>query len=467
MITGSDLKLWGLPEGPLYKTAIKAFNHPTCNLGKAKMEVLVKTMLTDPQSLVGHAVIAPLVKEYMERQKADQPKTALLLNANHCPLTVFGENMIEMGAMSQIYMAAKLPVSVRAALMPDAHEGYGLPIGGVLAVDNAVIPYAVGVDIGCRMKMTVLDIPGKQARGMVDKLGNVLTACTIFGAGVEQTAKVEHPVLDDERFDIAFIKKACLRNIAVKQLGTSGGGNHFVEFGVVEVEGFDEPMLAVLSHSGSRGMGNKIGLHYSDLAIQKTKLQNDAKRLAWLDLDSAEGQEYWEAMNLAGDYSRACHDIIHGRICKEMSVKGLKVFENHHNFAWKEVVDGKNVIVHRKGATPAGVDDIGVIPGSMTTPTFVVRGKGDVRSMSSSSHGAGRMMSRMKAKESFTMSAMKKNLEDAGVTLLGGGLDECSMAYKDIEQVMAFQSDLVNIIGRFKPMVVRMANEQLKPWEKE
>jgi tRNA-splicing ligase RtcB len=172
-------------------------------------------------------------------------------------------------------------------------------------------------------------------------------------------------------------------------------------------------------------------------------------------------------MNLAGDYSKACHDIIHGRILKAMGSRATGMFENHHNFAWKEVVDGRNVIVHRKGATPAGVGDVGLIPGSMTTATYVVTGKGDLGSMSSSSHGAGRMMSRAKAKETFTASAMRKNLEDAGVTLLGGGLDECSMAYKDIEQVMASQADLVSVVGRFKPLVVRMADEQAKPWEKE
>ena len=467
MITGNDLKAWGMEEGPLYKTALKALNHPKTGLGRAKAEELVKAVLADPEKYVGHAVAAPIVKDIMLVRKAEQPKTALLLNANHCPLTVFGEAMIEPGAMGQIYTAAKLPVSVRAALMPDAHEGYGLPIGGVLAVDNAVIPFAVGVDIGCRMKMTVLDVPGKRAAGMVDKLANALNACTVFGAGQEQAARISHPVLDDERFGISFLKKACLRNVAIKQLGTSGGGNHFVEFGVVEVEGFDQPMLAVLSHSGSRGMGNKIGLHYSDVAMRKTKLQSDAKRLAWLDLDSEEGQEYWHAMELAGDYSKACHDVIHRRVADAIGAWPVGVFENHHNYAWKEVVDGRTVVVHRKGATPAGKGVYGVIPGSMTTSTYVVKGKGDARAMCSSSHGAGRMMSRARAKESFAMSAMRKNLEEAGVTLLGGGLDECSMAYKDIDAVMASQADLVEVVGKFKPMVVRMAEEQSKPWEKE
>jgi len=467
MITGTDLKQWGMPEGPLYKTALKIFNHPSCDWGKARLEPLVKEMLADPEKFKGHGLVAPIVKEMLEARKVNA-KTAVLLNANHCPLTIYGQEMIEMEALSQIYMAAKLPVSVRAALMPDAHAGYGLPIGGVLAVDNAVIPYAVGVDIGCRMQMTIFDVPGKKVSGMRDKLENILKANTVFGAGKEIDIKVEHKVLDDERFrTLPCVKKANLHHIAVKQIGTSGGGNHFVEFGVLDMPELGEMKLAVLSHSGSRGMGNKIGLMYSDIAIQKTNLQNDAKKLAWLYLDDADGIEYWEAMNLAGEYAQACHAVIHARIIKALGADVLKTIQNHHNFAWKEVVDGKYVVVHWKGATPAGKGVIGLIPGSMTTPTYVVEGKGEVNSMNSSSHGAGRMMSRTKAKESFTASDMNDNLKNADVRLCGGGIDECSMAYKDIDAVMAAQADLVAIKGKFVPAVVCMAEEQAKPWEKE
>jgi tRNA-splicing ligase RtcB len=255
--------------------------------------------------------------------------------------------------------------------------------------------------------------------------------------------------------------------MAVKQFGTSGGGNHFVEFGVVDMPELGETRLAVLSHSGSRGMGNKIGLMYSDLAIQKCKLQNDAKRLAWLNLDDPDGIEYWEAMNLAGEFAEACHYVIHERIRRALGSKVLRTIQNHHNFAWKEVVDGKNVVVHRKGATPAGKGVIGLIPGSMTTPTYVVEGKGNEASMRSSSHGAGRAMSRSKAKETYTKSDMGGNLKDANVTLVGGGVDECSMAYKNIDAVMAAQADLIDVRGKFMPVVVCMAEEQAKPWEKE
>lgn len=464
MISGAELKEWGLPDGPVFKTALKVLNHPSCKLGKAKAENLVRALVADPEKFRGDAVGAPIAKELLIRA----PTRATLLNANHCPLEIFGLSMIEQGALSQIYTAAKLPVAVRAALMPDAHEGYGLPIGGVLATDGAVIPYAVGVDIGCRMQMTVFDMPGDMAQGMKDRLANVIAASTVFGAGQDINIDVDHPVLSDSRFDdIHRLKQANLKHIARRQLGTSGGGNHFVEFGTLELKGFDGPKLAVLSHSGSRGMGNKIGLMYSEVAMLKCHLQGDAKRLSWLELSDPDGQEYWAAMELAGWYAEACHAVIHDRVRHELGVKALLTMQNHHNFAWKEKVDGKDVVVHRKGATPAGLGVRGLIPGSMSTPTYVVEGKGDPRSMCSSSHGAGRMMSRKAAKEKFTGSDMAENLEGAKVTLVGGGVDECSMAYKDITAVMAAQAELVDVVGVFLPVVVKMADEQAKPWEKE
>ena len=470
MITGTDLKSWGFPEGPLYKTVLKAFNHPACQMGKTQAKVLVQAMLADPESLKGHAVMGPAVKEYMASLKNENKKTAVLLNANHCPLEIFGDGMIEQGALSQIYTAAKLPISVRAALMPDAHAGIGICIGGVLATDNTVIPNCVGVDIGCRMKLTVLDIPGGSLAGMKDKLVGILERYTVFGKGVND-GSVDHPVLYDERFEIARLKKMNLKFVAQKAIGSQGGGNHFAEFGIVTVEG-SEPLVALLTHSGSRGVGHKIAVAYSGVAIEKCHLQGDAKGLSWLELTDPDGQEYWQAMELAGDFSKACHDIVHTRIAEALGVRVVRVFENHHNFAWKErIVVGNSecdAVVHRKGATPAGLGVYGVIPGSSTTPTFITKGRGNPSSICSSSHGAGRLMSRKAAKETFTMSQMKQNLEEAGVLMIGGAaVDECSMAYKDIRQVMKAQGDLVEIVGEFHPKIVRMSGEEEKPWDKE
>ncbi|MGL5890269.1 MAG: RtcB family protein, partial [Bacteroidia bacterium] len=165
---------------------------------------------------------------------------------------------------------------------------------------------------------------------------------------------------------------------------------------------------------------------------------------------------YWAAMNLAGDYAAACHHVIHESITREIDLQPLAVIENHHNFAWKEMHNGREVIVHRKGATPAAKDEAGIIPGSMTAPGCIIRGLGDEASLNSASHGAGRLMSRSRAKESITKSAMDKLLQQHGVTLFGGGLDEAPQAYKDINEVMSAQQSLVEIVGKFQPRIVRM-----------
>ena len=168
-------------------------------------------------------------------------------------------------------------------------------------------------------------------------------------------------------------------------------------------------------------------------------------------------------MELMGKYAAANHAVIHRAVAKNLGVKVLADLENHHNFAWKEEHDGEELIVHRKGATPAGEGVLGIIPGSMASPGYVVRGRGDASSLDSASHGAGRRMSRKKAKESFTWSETKKLLADRGVTLLSAGLDEVPMAYKDIDEVMAAQSDLVQTVARFDPKLVRMAKAGERP----
>ena len=207
-------------------------------------------------------------------------------------------------------------------------------------------------------------------------------------------------------------------------------------------------------------MGAKIANYYTKLAMQKCRLPKEASHLAWLMLNSEEGHEYWMAMNLAGDYASACHDHIHRRMAKALGEQPLARVENHHNFAWKEkLANGREVIVHRKGATPAGKGVLGIIPGSMTAPGFIVRGKGNFQSLQSASHGAGRLMSRTVAKNSLTASGVKKYLQQQGVTLIGGGLDEAPMAYKDIHQVMANQTALVDVLGEFYPKIVRMAGD--------
>jgi tRNA-splicing ligase RtcB len=167
-------------------------------------------------------------------------------------------------------------------------------------------------------------------------------------------------------------------------------------------------------------------------------------------------------MNLAGDYASACHEVIHRKLTKAIGAAVLAKVENHHNFAWKEQWNGEDVIVHRKGATPAGAGVMGIIPGSMTAPGFLVRGKGETAALNSASHGAGRQMSRTQAIKNVSKSDLRDVLQEKGVTLIGGGLDEAPMAYKDIHQVMAAQQDLVDIVAKFTPKLVRMADDGSK-----
>lgn len=381
---------------------------------------------------------------------------------------------IEEGALKQMRNACSLPVSVAAALMPDAHQGYGLPIGGVLATENAVIPYAVGMDIACRMKMTVLDLPVSALTGQAERLRNALLRETVFGVGSKMKRRHEHPVMDMD-WDVSPVTRSN-KDKAWAQLGTSGSGNHFVEFGILTLDTpaalWSRPekagrhagemaagqYFALLSHSGSRGTGGAIAQHYSKLAAkQHPELSKEQSYLAWFDLDSQEGREYWHAMELMGEYSSANHQLIHKKIAKNLGVDVLADVENHHNFAWIETHGGREVVVHRKGATPASLGTLGIIPGSMGTPGYVVKGKGSEKSLLSASHGAGRRMSRNAAKNTFTKRQMLDFLAERGITLLSAGLDECPMAYKDIDEVMREQKDLVEIVAKFEPKLVRMA----------
>lgn len=381
---------------------------------------------------------------------------------------VWGREGIDDGAIEQMEEACRLPDAVGAALMPDAHIGYGLPIGGVLALENAVCPYAVGVDIACRMKLSILDLPVSALED--DKrfpdFQKALQNGTVFGAGKEHQRKQLHPVLDQDWTVCRTTRDN--KDKAWKQLGTSGSGNHFVEFGVVTI---DRPELglepgqyvALLSHSGSRGTGHAVCETYSAMARdQLPRKYARFGRLAWLDMATQAGQEYWAAMNLMGDYAAANHDVIHRNVSHLIGGQIIGGVENHHNFAWKEIHGGREVYVHRKGATPAGAGVLGVIPGSMASPAFIVRGKGNAESLASASHGAGRKMSRTQAREKFRIKAVANDLLKKGIRILSAGSDEVPGVYKDIHEVMAQQSDLVETVGRFDPRIVKMCDDGSK-----
>jgi tRNA-splicing ligase RtcB len=466
-ISGKDLLQAGFVEGKILGMALELAVTASADMPRAKLLAALIRVRKKPELCLDDTLWGPLAQAILDERRDAAARATISLKQLPGEYAIFGRENIEAGAIHQMDIAMQLPVSVAGALMPDAHQGYGLPIGGVLATRNAVIPYGVGVDIGCRMALSVFDIPETHFLENRAFYKRELVAQTAFGAGNGFAGKdrAYHAVLDRKEFEMNKLLRD-LKDRAFAQLGSSGGGNHFVEWGIIDFPADDAPLgikkgryLALLSHSGSRGPGAAVAGYYTRLAKEICKLPPHAANLAWLDLDSEAGQEYWLAMNLAGDYASACHEVIHRKLTRAIGGSVLARVENHHNFAWKEILNGEEVIVHRKGATPAAAGVMGIIPGSMTAPGFLVRGKGNATALYSASHGAGRQMSRTQAIKNVQKHELRALLQDLGVTLIGGGLDEAPMAYKDIHTVMAAQESLVDVVARFSPKMVRMADD--------
>jgi tRNA-splicing ligase RtcB len=460
-IKAKDLGKIGYDNDISRSIAITLVNRQLKHVPKAEVMQLLVDVMQAPEAFLHDPVLASLAQTFIHTIEEVSFSTNQLLSTPQ-KLKIYGSKEIEGIAKRQMELAMRLPIAVQGALMPDAHVGFGLPVGGVLATDHAVIPYAVGVDIGCRMALSIFDLSEKFLHMHAHQLKKALGNHTHFGMDGGLEFEQEHEVLDRNEFQATDLLRK-LHGKAIKQLGSSGSGNHFVEWGLIDLYEQNSlnirpgKYLALLSHSGSRGLGATIAKHYTSIAMDTCKLPKEAQQLAWLSMNSEAGQEYWMSMNLAGDYAKACHDRIHQNLAKVIGEKPVASVENHHNFAWEEELpDGKKVIVHRKGATPAHEGELGIIPGSMTSPGYLVRGNGIDESLRSASHGAGRRFSRGKAKESFTVSAMKKILSAAQVTLIGGTPEECPLAYKDIETVMQSQQALVSVEGKFMPKIVRM-----------
>lgn len=423
----------------------------------------IPLIVASPEVYQSDEVFGPLAQAIIEYQQDEN------VVSDPCEYQTWGDQ-IDSQSFQQMENACRLPVSVAGALMPDAHVGYGLPIGGVLACDNAVIPYAVGVDIACRMKLTVTDLPIAQLeqnqKSECEPLDKALHQGTRFGVGGKWRRRQYHEVLDEDWTITAVTREN--RDKACDQLGTSGSGNHFVEWGILtlpqnELNLAPGKYVALLSHSGSRGAGAAVCRRYTDIARRSvpSRIRNDSqlKHLSWLSMDTEEGQAYWEAMNLMGRYASANHAVIHRNVLEHSGAESIATVENHHNFAWKEIHGGQEVFVHRKGATPAASGELGVIPGNMADSAFIVRGKGNTQSLQSASHGAGRRMSRAAAKQQFDWKTWKEHLSEKNVRLLAGGLDEVPGAYKNIHEVMASQKDLVEVVGEFAPKIVMMCGD--------
>ena len=480
-LNNNELKAIGILDAPLLKT-IGILSKNLIKQKKYTKESIINVLieiLNRPGDYVENEIFNGLAKIIYEKNISVEIKKTNEFQLSTRPVTfeIFGADLIEKLAIDQMSVAMRLPITKSGSLMPDAHAGYGLPIGGVLATSpDVIIPYAIGVDIACRMCLSIFEMDGNFLEQKKSLLKNHLIENTYFGLDSENKNSIPDTIFDLPGWkETPLIKK--LRYKAERQLGTSGSGNHFVEWGLLEILNEDKILkipkgkyLALLSHSGSRGFGAGVANYYSKIAMEKTKLPKEARHMAWLDLNSEEGAEYWIAMNLAGDYASACHHQIHKKLAKAIGAKPLKMVENHHNFAWKETLDdGSEAIVHRKGSTPAGVGILGIIPGSMAQSGYVVKGKGNGNSINSASHGAGRSMSRSKAFNNLSKAEMKKLLSAKGIILSGGDIDEAPMAYKNIDAVMAAQNNLVEVIATFTPKIVRMADADKRGgggWEK-
>lgn len=455
----------GYPDGPGMEAALTAAKAAR-DAGHSAVVVrrALANVLNAPQDYADDDLYGP-VAAALTTTMPDAP-TEYAWN-DSLTYAAWGEDDVDDAAREQMTNACRLPISVAGALMPDAHLGYGLPIGGVLATENAVIPYAVGVDIACRMMLSVFDVPVGDLASKQDRFRGVIERNTAFGIGASFSRPRDHAVMDDDWTVTPFTRT--VKDLARKQLGSSGSGNHFVEFGEFTVDAPSSlglapgTYLALLSHSGSRGPGAKTADHYSRLAMKlHPNLPRELRHLAWLDLD-AEGAEYWAAMEMMGKFASANHHVIHESVARSLGEQPLTQIENHHNFAWKEEHDGREVVVHRKGATPAGRGVLGIIPGSMASPAYVVEGLGEPASLNSAAHGAGRRMSRTQAKRKFRWPEIQQLLHDRGVTLISAGLDEVPQAYKNIDAVMAAQRTLVKPLARFMPRLVKMAPAGERP----
>lgn len=382
------------------------------------------------------------------------------------PIAYFGEKGIDFEdiVFSQIEAAARIPVAVRAAVMPDGHPGYALPIGGVIALENCVSPSFVGYDIACRMTLTVIDISPEDFKKNRCDIAHDMQVVTSFGvgAGFKGKERRDHLVMDDPLWHELPILRS-LKSRAHEQLGSSGGGNHFFDglIGIVVAEANWMPLrmgskfVAIMTHSGSRGTGNKLAHYYQNIAKKETRIvaQGIPNGYEWLSLNKESGQEYWQVMQLMGRYAQANHTIIHDLFMQRSGLQTVARWENHHNYAFLE----GEWVVHRKGATPAEKGRIGIVPGSSGTPSYLVEGLGNKESINSTSHGAGRPRSRTASRKQYNSEIYHRHMQHHDIIGIGIEADETFMAYKDIERVMSIQEGtLVRTIAKMYPAIVIM-----------
>jgi len=361
----------------------------------------------------------------------------------------------EEGAIEQARHLAQLPfIHQWVALMPDTHQGYGMPIGAVLPTKDVIIPNAVGVDIGCGMCAVKTSLTEIDKEVLKKIMGSIRGSVPVGFKMHEQNQGVE--LVNVEHTDVI----TPLLEKAGKQVGTLGGGNHFIE-----IQKGSDGFIWIMIHSGSRNLGKTVADHYNKLAIKLNKkwwsLIPEEWELAFLPVDSQEGKDYIKDMNYCIDFAfknrRLMLDNIQKAFTENLEVFFDKEINIAHNYARIEHHMGKDIWVHRKGATSARLDEIGIIPGSQGTKSYIVKGKGNIMSFQSCSHGSGRRMGRNQAKRELNLEEEVKRLDELGVIhsiRSTKELDEAPGAYKDIQTVMAEQTDLVDVVVELSPLAV-------------
>ena len=373
-----------------------------------------------------------------------------VITTERLPIKLWLEN-IDDGALAQARNLANLPFAYKwIAIMPDCHQGFGMPIGGVLAAADVIVPNAVGVDIGCGMLVVRTDLQRLDTETLLEICTQIKQAVPV---GFEHHKTAQPWQRFDHAPDIPIIQQEL--DSARRQLGTLGGGNHFIE-----IQQGSDGYIWVMIHSGSRNFGLKTATAYHNIArgLCERKGYNLPDRdLAFLPLETHEGRDYYLAMNYCCDFARANRALMMERVMQilaaETGANRLEEINIHHNYAALEVHYGREVLVHRKGATKASLNLPGIMPGSMGSKSYIVKGLGNPESFESCAHGAGRRMGRKQAQRSLDLVEEQRKMNGIVHDLRSrDSLDEAPGAYKDINEVMRLQKDLVSIVATLTPL---------------
>lgn len=378
--------------------------------------------------------------------------------------------LVDDGAIRQLRQCLDDEVAVRGALMADHHLGYSQPIGGVVAYRDHVSPSGVGYDIACGVKAVQTDMSLADITGRLEQIADQIQRRVSFGVGRRNPSPVDHDLFDSGTWkDVRELGP--LRDLAYKQLGTVGSGNHYVDVLVDEADG----SVWVACHFGSRGFGHKVASGFLNLAAGRSfqeHVRGESDSPTLIPLDCELGGAYWASMELAGRYAYAGRDHVAAEVLSIFGANAVSEVHNHHNYAWRERHAGEDLVVVRKGATPIAPDRPGFVGGSMGDIAAVVAGRVDAgeratAALGSTVHGAGRVMSRTQAAGKrrkgtrvggqVSPEMMREAVDRAGVVLRGGGADESPHVYRRLDEVLAAHADTITVTHRLRPLVVVMA----------